>query len=46
MMKNNNNSNNNNNNNNNNSIHLFTCLTTARLGHLQPSTKTTEEDKK
>jgi hypothetical protein len=28
----------NNNNNNNNSIHLFTCLTTARYGQLQPST--------
>jgi hypothetical protein len=30
---------NNNNNNNNNSINLFTCLTTARYGQLQPSTK-------
>jgi hypothetical protein len=28
-------------NNNNNSIHLFTCLTTAKYGQLQPSTKTT-----
>jgi hypothetical protein len=24
-----------------NSIHLFTCLTTAKYGQLQPSTKTT-----
>jgi hypothetical protein len=28
-----------------NSIHLFTCLTTARQGQLQPSTKTTVQDK-
>jgi hypothetical protein len=26
--------------NNKNSFHLFTCLTTARYGQLQPSTKT------
>jgi hypothetical protein len=36
-----NNTNTNNDNNNNNSIHLFTCLTTAKNGQLQPSTKTT-----
>jgi hypothetical protein len=35
----------NNNNNNNNSIHLFTCLTTAGFGQLQPSTETTVQDK-
>jgi hypothetical protein len=29
----------------NNSIHLFKCLTTARKGQLQPSTKTTVQDK-
>jgi hypothetical protein len=34
-----------NNNNNNNSVHLFMCLTTAKQGHLQPSTKTTVQDK-
>jgi hypothetical protein len=28
-----------------NSFHLFTCLTTARKGQLQPSTKTTVQDK-
>jgi hypothetical protein len=33
--------NNNNNKNNNNSINLLTCLTTAKYGQLQPSTKTT-----
>jgi hypothetical protein len=40
----NNNNNNNNNNNFSNSIHLFTCLTTAKKGQLQPSTKTTVQD--
>jgi hypothetical protein len=30
--------------NNNYTVHLFTCLTTARYGQLQPSTKTTVQD--
>jgi hypothetical protein len=34
-----------NNNNHNNSIYLFTCLTTAKYGQLQPSTKTTVQVK-